>query len=53
MQIKLAITGYGKATKNDVAEMVKKQIKYKSFPKLDDTADAIAMAVCYIKTNEV
>lgn len=49
MQIKLSVTGYGKATKDDVAEMVKKMINYDFFPKLDDTADAIAMAVCHIR----
>lgn len=52
MQIKLAVTGYGKATKEDVAEMVKKQINYKTFPKLDDTADAIAMAVCHLRSKK-
>lgn len=50
MQIKLSVTGYGKATKDDVAEMVRKMINYDYFPKLDDTADAIAMAVCHIRT---
>ncbi|MGN0014129.1 MAG: crossover junction endodeoxyribonuclease RuvC [Candidatus Gastranaerophilaceae bacterium] len=53
LQIKLAITGYGKSAKIDVAEMVKKMIKYDVFPKLDDTADAIAMAVCHIRSGEV
>lgn len=53
MQIKLAITGYGKATKDDVAEMVKKMVAYEHFPKLDDTADAIAMAVCHARSCEV
>ncbi len=47
MEIKLAITGYGRATKTQVAEMVKKMIKYEKFPKLDDTADAIAAAICH------
>ncbi|MCR5261750.1 MAG: crossover junction endodeoxyribonuclease RuvC [Candidatus Gastranaerophilales bacterium] len=51
LQIKLTITGYGKATKEDVADMVKRQIKYNHFPKLDDTADAIAMAVCHAKIS--
>lgn len=52
LQIKLAITGYGKATKDDVAEMVKKFIEYTFFPKLDDSADAIAMAVCHVRSCE-
>lgn len=53
LQIKLTITGYGKAKKDEVADMVKRQIKYSAFPKLDDTADAIAIAVCHIKNIEV
>lgn len=53
LQIKLAITGYGKASKPDVAEMVKRMIKYEKFPTLDDTADAIAMAVCHVRSHEV
>lgn len=53
MQIKLAITGYGKAKKEEVAEMVKRQIRYEHFPTLDDTADAIAMAVCHVRSSEV
>lgn len=53
MEIKLSVTGYGKASKDEVAEMVKKMIIYDYFPKLDDTADAIAMAVCHIRTSGV
>lgn len=53
LQIKMSITGYGKATKSDVAEMVKRLITYKVFPKLDDSADAIAMAVCHIRSGEI
>jgi len=53
MEIKLSVTGYGKASKNEVAEMVQKLIVCDYFPKLDDTADAIAMAVCHIRTGGV
>jgi len=49
MEIKLSVTGYGKAGKEEVAQMVKRLIEYDYFPKLDDTADAIAMAVCHIR----
>lgn len=51
LQIKLAITGYGKAKKDDVAQMVKRQLIYTNFPQLDDTADAIAIAVCHTKSE--
>lgn len=53
LQIKQAITGYGHANKKDVAEMVERMIICDYFPKLDDTADAIAIAVCHIRTGEV
>lgn len=47
-QIKSAITGYGKSTKDDVAFMVSKILR-KSFPKntLDDELDAIAIALTH------
>ena len=37
----------------DVAEMVKKMINYTIFPKLDDSADAIAMAIWHVRSSEV
>lgn len=45
MQIKLAITGYGKADKKQMQEMVKTILKLKSIPKPDDAADALAAAL--------
>jgi len=46
LQIKQAITGYGKADKNQMQEMVKVLLKLKSVPKPDDAADALAAAIC-------
>lgn len=45
-QIKMAITGYGNATKNQMQEMVKMHLKLKEIPKPDDAADALAAALC-------
>lgn len=46
LQIKQAITGYGKADKSQMQEMVKVLLKLKSVPKPDDAADALAAAIC-------
>jgi crossover junction endodeoxyribonuclease RuvC len=46
LQVKSAITGYGKATKSQVQEMTKNILKLPTIPKPDDTADAIAIAIC-------
>lgn len=47
LQIKQAITGYGKADKSQVQEMVRVVMKLKEVPKPDDCADAIAAAVTH------
>lgn len=47
MQVKQAVTGYGKATKKQVQEMTRSILKLDKVPKPDDTADALAMAVCH------
>lgn len=45
MQIKQSITGYGKAGKKQMQEMVRLQLGLKSVPKPDDAADALAAAI--------
>lgn len=45
LQIKQAITGYGKATKAQVQEMVRVHLGLKDIPKPDDCADALAAAL--------
>jgi len=47
LQMKMAITGYGKAEKKQVQEMVKVLLSMKEAPKLDDAADALGIALCY------
>ena len=51
MQIKLAITGDGKADKKAVQFMTKTILKLKITPKPDDAADALAVALCLAQTN--
>lgn len=45
LQIKQSITGYGKADKKQVQEMVRLQLNLKTVPKPDDAADALAAAI--------
>lgn len=46
-QIKQTLTGYGKADKKQVQEMVRVQLGLKEVPKPDDCADALAAAITY------
>lgn len=45
-QIKLALTGYGHADKNQIQQMVKLILKLDSIPTPDDAADGLATAIC-------
>jgi crossover junction endodeoxyribonuclease RuvC len=47
LQIKQTLTGYGKADKKQVQEMVRLQLGLKEIPKPDDAADALAAAITY------
>ncbi|MFQ5795292.1 MAG: crossover junction endodeoxyribonuclease RuvC [Candidatus Bipolaricaulia bacterium] len=48
LQIKRIITGYGKANKRQVQEMVKRLLDLNDIPKPADAADAVGVALCYI-----
>jgi crossover junction endodeoxyribonuclease RuvC len=47
LQVKQAVVGYGKAEKRQVIAMVTSLLKLKEPPKPDDTADALAIALCH------
>ena len=47
LQVKQSITGYGRAEKHQVMEMVKNLLQLNAVPKPDDTADALAIAICH------
>jgi crossover junction endodeoxyribonuclease RuvC len=45
-EVKMAVTGYGRAPKDQVQRMVQLVLSMKELPKPDDAADALAVAVC-------
>ena len=47
LQVKSAVVGYGKAEKEQVMEMTRRLLCLREVPKPDDTADALAMAICH------
>jgi crossover junction endodeoxyribonuclease RuvC len=51
LQIKMALTGYGRADKKQVQEMVRVILGLKEVPKPDDCADALAAAICHSMTD--
>jgi crossover junction endodeoxyribonuclease RuvC len=50
MQIKQALTGYGKADKQQMQHVVASILRLKSLPRPDDAADALAVALCHSHT---
>ena len=52
LQVKQAVVGYGKAEKKQVMLMVSSLLKLAATPKLDDTCDALAIAVCHAHTGK-
>ena len=51
LQVKQAVTGYGKAEKRQVQQMVKQILKLTTIPKPDDVADGLAVAICGMHTK--
>ncbi len=47
LQVKQSVVGYGRAEKKQVQEMTKLILKLSKVPKPDDTADALALAICH------
>ena len=47
LQVKQALIGYGRADKIQIKNMVKELLKLEKVPKLDDTTDALAIAICH------
>jgi crossover junction endodeoxyribonuclease RuvC len=52
LQVKLAVVGYGRATKDQIQKMVKVLLKLSQIPKPDDAADALAVAICYAHSRK-
>jgi len=53
LQVKQALTGYGRAEKKQIQLMAKSILSLKSIPQPDDTADAIAVAVCHLNSRKL
>ena len=53
LQIKQALTGYGRAEKRQMQVMTKNILNLRSLPKPDDVADALASAVCHINSRKI
>lgn len=49
-QVKLAVTGYGKAEKRQVMDMTRRLLKLRAVPRPDDAADALALAICHARS---
>ena len=50
MEVKQVLTGYGRADKKEVEQMVRIALESQELPKLDDTVDAIAIAICHSRS---
>ena len=53
MQIKQGLTGYGRADKRQIQNMVRLLLGLSEIPKPDDAADALAVAVCHSQANSL
>ena len=51
LQIKQALTGYGRAEKHQVQEMVRQILGLEEAPRPDDAADAVAAAICHANSS--
>ena len=51
LQVKSAVTGFGRAQKNQVMEMTRRLLGLREVPHPDDTADALALAICHAQMN--
>ncbi len=49
MEVKQVLTGFGRADKKQVEQMVKITLNTENLPKLDDTIDSIAIAICHVR----
>jgi len=53
LQVKQALTGYGRASKSQVQTMVKNVLGIKKIPRPDDAADALAIALCHQQSRKI
>ena len=53
LEVKLAITGYGKADKHQMQKMVQSMLKLAGIPRPDDAADALGIAITHCYSRKV
>ena len=53
LEVKQAVTGYGRADKRQIQEMVRVLIGLPQIPKPDDAADALAIAICHLHSSRI
>ncbi|NWJ97200.1 MAG: crossover junction endodeoxyribonuclease RuvC [Chloroflexi bacterium] len=53
LQVKQALTGYGRATKDQIQQMVRLTLNLDYIPKPDDAADALALAICHLRSRRM
>ena len=53
VEIKVAVSGYGRADKKQVQQMTKTLLKLEAVPKPDDVADALAVAICHCQSFRI
>ena len=53
LQVKQAVVGYGRASKQQVQQMVKAILNLQEIPKPDDAADALAVAICQAHSDKM
>ena len=51
LQVKQAVTSYGRASKSQIQKMVKVILNLQEIPKPDDAADALAVAICHLNAR--
>ena len=53
LEIKQSVTGYGRADKAQIQQMVRALLDLDEVPKPDDAADALAVAICHIHSAKM
>src|SRR5438045_2890920 len=53
LEVKQAVSGFGRASKDQVQQMVRLMLQLNRIPKPDDAADALAIAICHIQSAQM
>lgn len=53
LEVKIAATGYGRADKRQMQQMVKTLLNLSEIPRPDDAADALAVAICHLHSSKI